>query len=50
MIKYYCLMCDELGGEYGLTVTLAESIDVVKWLATEYPESGYISIRILGPV
>ena len=46
MIKYYITLLDDLGDDFGISVTLPESIDVVEWLSEQYPESSYVSIRI----
>ena len=42
---FYCLLCDELGEYFNVTIIahdLADAIDVVR---TQYPESGIVDIR-----
>ncbi len=45
MIRYYITLLDELGDDFGISITLPESIDVVEWISEQYPESTYISIK-----
>lgn len=46
MIKYHVILIDELGEEYSISVSLPHYVDVVEWLAEQFPESSYVSIRI----
>ena len=42
---FHCLLCDELGEEFSITLIaydLADAIDVVR---QQYPESGIVDIR-----
>ena len=45
IMLFYCLLCDELGEGFNVTIIahdLADAIDVVR---KQYPESGIVDIR-----
>lgn len=46
MIKYHVLLLDELGEEFSVSFSLPHFVNVTAWLAEQFPESSYVSIRI----
>ena len=49
MNRYYVLMIDELGEEYGVTVEVPDLVeDVAEWVREEYPESSIVYIKPEG--
>lgn len=46
MNRYYVLMIDELGEEFGVTVEVPDLVEnVTEWVREEYPECSIIFIR-----
>ena len=43
--RYYVLLCDELGGEFGVYVNAADMDSCMEIVAAQYPESGVIDAR-----
>ncbi len=49
MNRYYVLMIDELGDEYGVSVEIPYLVDnVTQWVREEYPESSIVYIKPEG--
>ena len=49
MKRYFVLMVDELGDEYGVSVEVPDLVDnVAAWVREEYPESSIVYIKKEG--
>ena len=47
MIKYHVILIDELGEEFSVTISLPDNVRVQTYIAEQYPECMYSSIRRL---
>ena len=49
MNRYYVLMIDELGEEYGVSVEIPDLVEnITEWIREEYPESSIVYIKKEG--
>lgn len=46
MNRFYVLLIDELGDEFGVTVDVPDLVEnVTEWIRDEYPESSIVFVR-----